>query len=142
MGSRIFFIVALLLPVFVAGHALGGALYLLMAIALAANIKQISTRQRLFRLSILAPPLFALALVLSTEASGVVPAMLGFVVQAFLNITHLSAATRQELGGSHLSAILTLGICVSFFGYVYVAIAWLLWQCLGALGVIRDDLAT
>lgn len=142
MGTRVFFMIALLLPVLFAAHAFGGVLYLLMAIALAAHIAQISTRRRLFWLSILMPPLFALALVLSTQASGVVPAKVGFAVAALLNVLHLSAATRQGLGGTHLSAILTLAVCVSFFGYIYVAIAWLLWQCLGAFGVIRDNLAT
>ena len=142
MGTRVFFALALLPPVFVAGYTLGGVLYLLMAIALAAHIKQISTRRRLFWISILTPPLFALALVLSIEASGAVPAIVGLAVEVLFNVMHLSAATRQELGGSHLSALFTLAICVSFFGYIYVAIAWVLWQSLGALGVIRDELAT
>ena len=142
MGTRIFFTLALLLPVLVAAHAFGGAFYILMAVALTAHIAQTSTRRRLFWLFILTPPVFALGLVLHTEASGVVPATVGIAVEALFNVIHLSAATRQELVGSHVATLLTLFVCVSFFGYVYVAIARMLWQCLGAFGVIRDNLAT
>jgi len=141
MSTRVFFMLALLSPVLVAAHAFGGAFYILMAVALTAHIAQISTRRRLFWLFILTPPIFALGLVLHTEASGVVPVMVGTAIGALFNVMHLSAATRQELVGSHLSALLTLGVCVSFFGYIYVAIARVLWQCLGAFGVIRDNLA-
>lgn len=141
MGTRVFFILTLLSPVVAAAYAFGGAFYLLAAIALAANIKQTSTRQRLFWLSIRTPPLFALALAWSVEVSGVEPVMINVAVQVLLNVLHVSAAARQQITGSPLSASLTLAICVSFIGYIYVAIAWMLWQCLETFGVIRDDLA-
>lgn len=105
MGTRVFFMLALLLPVFVAAHAFGGVLYLLMALVLAVHIKQISTRRRLFLVSILTPPLFAIALAWSADVSGVVPATLCIAVTALLNVIHLSAATRQQLAGNHVSAI-------------------------------------
>lgn len=142
MGTRIFFMLVLLFPVLVAAYTFGGVLYLLMALVLAAHIKQISTRRGLFWLSILTPPVFALALAWTADVSGVVPATVGFAVKALLNVMQLSAATRQQLGGNHVSAILTLAVCTSFFGYIYVAIAWLLWQCLASFGVIRDNFAT
>ena len=137
LTSRLFFCLSLALPLVVAAvgyivPSLEGLLflfgfavvpYVLVSVCLVILIVRASTLRRLFWVSLLAPPLFGVALAVFVMTVGSVPAI------------HL---TVREM----CSQALGVAFGGSLYSIPYVLVAWGLWAVARRLKWVRNEFAT